>query len=319
MTKKNWGLMIVLLVLGGTFAVLTTRTGMSTSLQVDEDLFAVADTAAIQRIELQQAGGQQVQLLDRNARGWRLNQEHPADPRLMRLLLSVLHNVEVKRPVARNQQAPIRQNILQQGTRVRVYDGAGLQQDFYAGGIEERQLSYFMKDELAYVMELPGYINYISGIFQLNEHNLRDKTLFRANHFNLQAVRVEYPGQEEENVQINFDGERLEVEGVVRPDSIMLLEFLDLFNGLQAVGYVDTQEFPELDSLLQQQPQAIISVSTVQQPEGKHLEVYPGILENRYRLSRLPTEEQAVLLDEQLAQQLLLQRSQLEKSKDERQ
>lgn len=315
MTKKNWGLFIILLILGGTFGVMMTRgPGVAGSMQVDEKLFAVSDTASIQRIELQQTGGERVQLLERNTRGWRLNEEHAADPRLMRLLLSVLHNVEVKRPAARNQQEAIRQTLLQQGTRVRVYDATDLHQDFYAGGNEAQKLSYFMNEEQAYIMELPGYVNYISGIFQLNENNLRDKTLFEANHFNLQSVTIEYPQQEEENLRVDFDGSRLEVAGVVRPDSTMLLEFLDLFNGLQAVGFVDSYEFPELDSLLQGQPEAHISVSTVEHPEGKRLEVYSTVLENRYRLGRMPEEEQALLLDERLAKQLLLRRSELERN-----
>lgn len=314
MTKKNWGLLIILLVLAGTFGILLNRNEMAGSLEVAEDLFAIADTASIQRIELQQAGGENVQLLERQGRSWQLNQTHQADRQLMRLLQSVLHNVQVRRPVAASQQEAIRQALQQEGTRVRVYDGQGLRQDFYAGGVEAQQLSYFMQDGEVYIMELPGYVNYISGIFQLSEQNLRNKTLYSANHFNLQSVEVRYPAQPEENLRIDFDGSKLEVAGVAQPDSIQLLGYLDLFNGLQAVGFVNAQEYPELDSLLQQQPEAHITVSTVQHPDGKRLSLYPTVLENRYRLALLSEEEQAVLLDERLARQLLLTRSQLERN-----
>lgn len=313
MTKKNWGLLIILLVLTGTFGVLLNRNGMATSLEVDEELFAVADTAAIQRIELQQAGGERVQLLERQGSSWQLNQTYQADGRLVRLLLSVLRNVEIKRPLATRQQEATQQALKQEGTRVRVYDASGLMQDFYAGGEEAQQLSYFMQDDEVYVMELPGYVNYISGIFQLNENNLRNKTIFDANHFNLQSVEVSYPEQPEENLRIDFDGARLEVAGVVQPDSIQLLSYLDLFNEMQAVGFVNAREYPELDSLLQEQPQAHIEVRTVQHPDGKQLSLYPSVLDNSYRLGWLPEEEQAVLLDDRLARQLLLRRSQLER------
>lgn len=288
---------------------------MTGSLQVEEDLFTIADTASIQRIELQQAGGERVQLLERQGRRWQLNETQQADGQLMRLLLSVLHNVQVRRPVAASQQEAVRQALQQEGTRVRVYDEQGLRQDFYAGGVEAQQLSYFMQDGEVYLMELPGYVNYISGIFELNQQNLRNKTLYSANHFNLQSVEVTYPAQPEENLRIDFDGSKLAVAGVAQPDSIQLLSYLDLFNGLQAVGFVNAQKYPELDSLLRQQPEAHIAVSTVQHPKGKQLTLYPAVLENRYRLALLPEEEQAVLLDERLAQQLLLTRSQLERGK----
>lgn len=311
MTKKNWGLLIIFLVLTGIFGLLLNQKATTSSLEVEETLFAVEDTTSIQRIELQQQGGD-MQVLKRQQGYWELNNAYRADPQLMALLMSVLHNVEVKRPVASNQQQGVEQSLLENGSQVRIYDREGLLQEFYAGGNEQEQISYFMKNGTAYVMELPGYANYISGIFSLNEGNLRNRTLFASNYLNLQEIKVEYP-QAEQDVRIEYDGKRLQVEGVPQPDSTQLLGFLSLFENLQAVGFVNAREFPDLDSLMQQDPIANIIVTDLQNPDGKQLQLYPPAPEGRYRLGYLPAEQQAVLLDERLARMLLVDRSQLMK------
>ena len=310
MTKKNWGLLIILFVLTGIFGLLLSRKAVKSSLEVNEDLFAVNDTTAIQRIELQQ--GDQMQVLTRQPQGWQLNNRYRADPQLVQLLLSVLHNVEVKRPVAKNQQEEVENALLEQGTQVRVYGTSGVLEEFYAGGSEQEQLSFFMKDRTAYVMELPGYANYISGIFSLNENNLRNRTLFTSNFYNLQQIDVEYP-QTGESVTIKYNGQRLDVEGVSQPDSAQLLGFLTLFENLQAVGYIKPQEYPELDSLLKQPPIAEITVQDLLNPSGKQLQLYAPTPDGRFRLGYLPQEQQAVLLDERMARMLLIDRSQLSK------
>ena len=253
-----------------------------------------------------------MQVLKRQPQGWQLNNTYRADPQLVALLRSVLHNVEVKRPVASNQQQEVERYLLENGSQVRIYGIDGLLQEFYAGGNEQEQISYFMKKGTAYVMELPGYANYISGIFFLNEGNLRNRTLFASNYLNLQEIRVEYP-QAEQDVRIEYDGKRLQVEGVPQPDSTQLLGFLSLFENLQAVGYVNPREYPELDSLMQQDPIAEITVTDLLNPDGKQLQIYPPAPEGRYRLGYLPAQQQAVLLDERLARMLLVDRSQLMK------
>lgn len=310
MTKKNWGLLIILLVLTGVFGILLSRKATVTSLETDEDIFAVADTASIQRIELQQPGGE-VHVLKRQQRGWQLNNAYKADPQLMSLILSVLHNVEVKRPIAQSRQPEAEKALLDNGIQVRVYGQDGLLKDFYAGGNEQEQLSYFMDEGTVYVVELPGYANYISGIFGLNENNLRSRTLFTSNYLNLQEIKVEYPQSEKEDVRILYDGKRLITENIPRPDSTQLLGFLSLFENLQAVGYVDASAYPDLDSLMQQGPVAEITVKDLLNPEGKRIQIYPPAPESRYRLAYLPAEQQAVLLDERLARMLLIDREQL--------
>ncbi|WP_017731861.1 hypothetical protein [Nafulsella turpanensis] len=309
MTKKNWALLIILLVLSGIFGLLISQDSANTSLEVEEELFAVADTAAIQRIELLQPGGA-TQVLEKKGGSWLLNGQYKADEQLMRVLLSVLERVEVKRPVAGSQQEEVQAELRKEGIRVQIFGADGLLEEYIAGGEEAEQLSVFMQNDQAYVVELPGYVNYISGIFRLTENNLRDRTLFTSNYLNLQEVLVNYPG-ETEDVVVRFDGATLEVGGTGVPDSAQLLNFLSLFENLQATGFVNVKEYPELDSLLQQPPVAKVVVTDLNNPDGKELEIYAPTPDGRFRLGYLPEEQQALLLDERLAQALLIEAGEL--------
>lgn len=311
MTKKNWGLLLIFLLLSGVFGILVSQQAAITSLEVEEDLFAVEDTTSIERVELQLPQGN-TQVLERSGRGWQLNNTYEADPQLMQLMLSVLSNVEVKRPVARSQQEEIVEGLRQQGVQVRIYKEGGAVQEFIAGGDQERGISYFLQEGEAYVVELPGYSSYVSGIFNLTENNLRDRTIFQTNYLNLRELTLAYPG-DAEDIHIRFDRNRLEVENISQPDSAQLLGFLSLFENLQATGFVNVKEYPELDSLLRQQPVARIEVTNIQHPEEKVLEIYQPTRDGRYRLAYLPEEQQALLLDERLAQLLLLTPEELRK------
>lgn len=311
MTKKNWFLLMVLLALSTVFIWLISRDEEASSQEVEKELFAVADTAAVQRIELHQPG-KTTQVLEQQNGVWMLNGKYRADEQLMRVLLSVLERVEVKRPVAKTQQEEVQAELRQEGVRVQVYGAGGLLEEFIAGGKEEEMLSIFMQNQQAYVVELPGYVNYISGIFGLTENNLRNRTLFTSNYLNLQEVLINYPG-ETEDVVVRFDGETLEVGGAGVPDSTRLLNFLGLFENLQATGFVNEQEYPELDSLLKQSPVAEVVVTDLINPDGRKLEIYATTPDGRFRLAYLPDEEQALLLDERLAQALLIQAEELRK------
>ena len=166
MTRKNWALAIILIFLSTIFAIMVSQKGPVGTVQVDKTLFAVADTASVEKIILRQPDGL-VQTLQKRNDYWLLNGEHAADPAVMNVLLSVLKEVQVKRPVARNQQEEVLNQLEKGGVEVEL-EGVDTER-FVVGGREGDRISYFAKDDKAYVMELPGYSSYISGIFYLKQ------------------------------------------------------------------------------------------------------------------------------------------------------
>lgn len=308
MTRRNWALAIILIALTAVFALLVSQKGPAGNIDVDKNLFTVADTAALEKIILRQPGGV-VQTLEKRNDYWLLNGEHAADPAIMRLMLSMLNQVQVKRPVARTQQEEVLNTLEEQGVEVELVGATP--GSFVVGGRPDDRISYFATEEEAYVMELPGYSSYISGLFYLTQSDLRNKLITTLNSLNFQALDVEYPGDTAENVRIRFENNMLGVADVARPDSSILFQYMMIFEPLQISGYYTRGEDPVYDSLLQTPPLAIFKMRTVGNAEGVTLQLYPKLPGKPFRLGYLPQKEEAVLLDERLAQAMLLRRRDL--------
>lgn len=308
MTRKNWALAAILTVLTAIFALMITTKGPSGNLKVERGLFAVADTAGIEKVILRQPDGMVQTLEDRNGY-WLLNEHHAADPAIIRLMLTVLNQVQVKRPVAKNQQEAVLQQLEEQGVEVEI-DGATPTR-FLAGGREGERISYFALGDQAYVMELPGYSSYVSGIFYLKQSDLRNKMLTTLNSMNFQGLDVSYPDDTVQNVRIRFRNNMLGVAEVPRPDSSVLFQYMMIFEPLQIAGYLSPGEDAVYDSLLQTRPLATFRMQTVGNSQGITLHVYPQVQGRRYRLGYLPRQKEAVLLDERLAQAMLIRRQDL--------
>lgn len=308
MTRKNWALAIILLILTAVFAIMISRKGPAGNQQVDRNLFAVSDTAAIERITLRQPDGRVQNLQKRNG-FWLLNENHAADPAIINVLLSVLSEVQVKRPVARSQQEAVLQQLTEQGVEVELEGNETTR--FMAGGSEAERISYFALDNRAYVMELPGYSSYISSIFQLKESDLRNKMLASLNSMNFQGLDVVYPADTADNVSIRYRNNILGVENLLRPDSSVLFQYMMIYEPLQISGYLAPGQDPAYDSLLQTRPLALFRMQTVGNSQGLELHLYPQLPGRRQRLGYLPVQKEAVLLDERLAQAMLIRRRDL--------
>ncbi len=308
MTRKNWALAIILVVLTGVLGIMLSSKRTATNMQVNKTLFAVADTAAIDKIVLRQPDGL-VQTLNRRNGYWQLNDNHAVDPAIMQLMLSALSQVQVKRPVARNQQEEVLDQLSSQGVEVELNDSPANR--FVAGGRAEDAISYFARDDQAYVVELPGYSSFISGIFYLKEGDMRNKMLTTLNSMNFQGLDVVYPADSVQNVSIRFQDNMLGAVGIERPDSTVLFQYMMIYEPLQIAGYLTPGEDPGYDSLLQTAPQAIFSMHTVGNTEGLRLQLYPPLPGRPYRLGYLPKQKEAVLIDERLAQAMLIRREDL--------
>jgi hypothetical protein len=308
MTRKNWALAIILIALTAVFGMMLSRKQPVSTLQLDRGLFTVTDTTALDLIVLRQPDGLE-QRLERRQGFWQLNGTYAADPSMVRLLMSVLSQVQVRRPVARNQQEEVLRQLEQQGVEVELRGDSN--QRFLVGGREADRISYFARGNQAYVMELPGYSSYISGIFYLKQSDFRNKMLATLNSMNFQALDVEYPADTAQNVRIRYRNNLLGVEDIIRPDSSVLFQYMMIYEPLEIAGYLSPGEDPLYDSLLQTPPLARFRMRTVGNSEGVQLQLYPQLAGRRYRLGYLPRQKEAVLLDERLAQAMLIRRQDL--------
>ena len=172
---KNYKLILILLLLVATSLTLSFTGGKSSSTKFRVDIFSVADTSGIQSITIKNDG---LVKLERSTTGiWMVNDKFEVDPSLRRVLLAVLSQVNVKRPVSQIQNEEISASLMN-GTRIEIaFEDNEIA--FYAGGNPGRTQSYFLEEgsDQPYIVEIPGYRNYISGIFELKEIQWKNRYL----------------------------------------------------------------------------------------------------------------------------------------------
>lgn len=306
MSRKNWGLTVILIILVGIYIFMLSD-GPAISTQETTVELSLADTSAITSISLQAAEQPALQLA-RASRGWVVNDSIPVDGRYMQLLQSVLAKVEAVRPVAASQYAAIDQQLQQQGTQVRV-ETPGQTLSFVAGGDAESQVSYFKQGDQIYVVQLPGYNSYLSGLFNQAVEQIRSRTIYNLNSNNFLGLQLTYPERPERDFEIIFRDNRLGVADMDAPDSLTLFGYMSLFEPVEAQTYVDQAQGRELTR--NTQPLVKIKARSVSNLEGKELWIYPQQTQQGGQLAYLPAEQQYLVLEGRLARALMLSRQNL--------
>jgi len=279
---------------------LTSGTKSRSNFKVD--LFNVADTSQIQSIKID--GLQQVEIKKHNEGRWQINDRYGLNENLKTVLLAVLNQVNVRRPVAQIQQEEIAQR-LRSSTKITVETGEQTL-EFFADGNAARTQSYFMLegDNQPYIVEIPGYRNYISGIFELTEMQWRNRTLFNTHWRSLQSLTVSYPGNGGNDLGIFFEDEFFRVQNVALMDTTALISYLAGFELFEANEFIASGFNSAYDSLSQTTPIAIIELNEINRDKNQRLNVFPKLKDDNYVLTSNKDGELS-LVDFERVRQLL--------------
>jgi len=302
---KNHKLILILLLLIVTSLALSFSGGKTSSTRFRIDTFSLADTSAIQSITIM---NDELVKLEKSAAGnWVVNDQFDVDPSLKRVLLAVLNQVSVKRPVAQIQNEEITAS-LKNGTRVQIaLEDRNLA--FYAGGSPERTQSYFLEEgsDQPYVVEIPGYRNYISGIFELKELQWKDRKIFNTHWRSLQSLQVDYPGNSEISFRIFFNREFFEIEGISAIDTTALMTYLAPFEYFETNEFIQSGFSSRYDSLLKTEPIAIITIEDINKSRSQQLTLFSKPDDDNFVLG-LNKDGEMSLFDFRRIRQLLAKR-----------
>lgn len=259
--KKNKRLAILLILLlvaaTGVYWIGKTESGYN----VDPNLFKQFDLATIDGVVLESPSGR-TELRYAGAR-WKVNEQFNANGDMIQVLFATLQQAEAKRPVALSQQDSIAQLIQKNGIKVSLSSGGEIKEVFFAGGNESKNQSFFLKENTAvpYVVTIPGYRVYVSGIFELAESGWRDKFVFGFNWRNFQRLEVNFPGRASEDFAVEMDNGLPVIKGLQEADTTRLNDFLDDVSLLTVDEFNTTT--PSLDSLSRTTPLALFRVSDI--------------------------------------------------------
>jgi hypothetical protein len=257
--RKNKRLFIMFVVLCvATVAVLWARKE-DEGFAVDKHIFGIPELRNVDRVLLE-SQGDTVALYYSGGR-WKVDTE-AADPALIEVLFATLQQVQPKRPIAKSLQNDLLAQLQQQGVRVTLYTGKETVQRFFAGGNDSKTQSYFVKEgeETVYLVVIPGYRVYVSGIFELPERGWRDKTVFGFNWRNFRELKASFsrPGQD---FTVAMDGQVFGIAELHETDTARLNDFLDAVSLLTVDEYLPATE--KLDSLGKTRPVAKFTIRDV--------------------------------------------------------
>lgn len=291
--RRNIKLFIILLlaIVASAAAYFATREG--DKLSVSRDKFSYQDPSEINRVVF--TTDTSTHSLTFEGHEWLVDQEYKADASRISVLFAILKQMRVRRQVSKQQQERIAQKLEQEGVKVDFYEGDKLVHQFFIAGDEESSLTYVAAtpEEQAYIVEIPGYRNFLAGIFQLDKNGWRDPLVFDINWSNLSQVRVIYPDQQQNSFNVTYDDPFYRVSEVEQTDSTKLVDFLDEVSLLYVNDYLNEHEEQKFAEYIKPGPQAAIQVEDV----GNNvytLEIYDNLPNGKEIIGRIDSTHYAV-------------------------
>jgi len=256
--KRNRALLITLLLLTSITAVYYMYI-QNNKTDVNADTFRVKDLTTIDKVLLE-TNNQVVELTYDGVR-WMVNGAL-ADRNMVDVLFATLQQAQPLRPVARALQDSVLRVVQQTGVKVSLFSEGNSELTFWAGGNLRKSQAYFIKaGEGAFIMNIPGYRVYVSGIFELGKGDWKDKYTFQLNWRNFTGLTVQFPGDQANDYSIRFTNGFFSVEGLAATDTTKLNDFLDAISLLTVGQYAENSTLQ--DSLNSINPQLLVTAYDV--------------------------------------------------------
>jgi hypothetical protein len=230
-------------------------------LEVEENIFQAPDLSVISKVQLA-TDTSNVSLAFNGAR-WRVNQKYDADGDMIRVLFATLQQAKPKRPVANMRNDSIYEHLANRGVKVSLFEGEELREEFLAGGNPAKTQAFFADPQSreVYVMAIPGYRVYVSGIFELSENAWKDKLVFGFNWRNFKSLAVNLSDDPSENFRVSMAGDYFGIEGLPEADTAKLNTFLDDVSLLTVDEYLAEPWL--MDSLSHAKPRLHLKIADV--------------------------------------------------------
>jgi hypothetical protein len=212
--KRTLLIVLVALALGALAWWLSVRdTGTTLSGPLTD--FAVADTAAVDRIFIAEPDGRTVDLRRSPEGGWMVNGRLAANPIQVNLLLKTFLRVEVRAPVPKSAEANVLRVMAGTAKRVEIYAG-GDRPDriWFVGHSTKDHFGTYMllekpgtgRSAVPFVMGMSGFTGYLTPRFHVDLDVWRSSILIQERDLAaLREVRMERPATPGAGIRVALD------------------------------------------------------------------------------------------------------------------
>jgi hypothetical protein len=250
--RRNKLLLSTLLLLIAATAIVLLVQNRGAKALVDVNLFRVEDLKAIDRVEM--ASGADTVQLSFNGSRWLVNNNDVADRDMVDVLFATVLQAEPKRPVADNLKDSLATVLKSSGIHVTLFENDQLIKSFVAGGNDKKTQAYFMNEAGdVYIVNIPGYRVYVSGIFEQTERAWHDKYVFAFNWSNFKSLHAQFSANAKSNFEVALAEGYFGITNLPT-DTTKLNNFLD------AVSLLTVDEYTDLDTLTKIKPVVTIEV-----------------------------------------------------------
>jgi len=243
--KRNIRLLVLLCVL---IAITATVVFLFNREQatVDKTIFRVEDLKSIDKVVLERHSSKTELAI--NGIHWKVNGQE-ADRSLIDVLFATFQQAEPKRKLSEKLADSVRTYLEKEGVHVTLSQAGEPVLEFFAGGNPAKTQAYFSKagDEEVYIMVIPGYRVYTSGILELETPGWKDKYVFNFNWQNFKSLNVSFTASPVDNVEVVMDKLPM-IKNIVQADTAKLNEFLDKISLLTVDQYLTKAQAMAYDS-----------------------------------------------------------------------
>jgi len=269
--------LLIAFVLGGAAYWTLNRNQQKSTIDKLDLNFAIPDTASISKIVISGSGSNNE--LERKAEGfWLINKKYKVAPYLMALLLTTIRNVEMQRPLDKNEAQTVVEDFKTRYKKVEIFIRGELYKTYLVGDDSQGNLGTYFKFEEGdpYVCHLRGFTGFLSPRYNVIENDWRDKILFSSSPQTLQSVELKYFASPVDDFKISFKGKYFSLDGATRFDTSAAAGFLLGFKKIYLERYLRDFDKRTNDSLLSKTPDWSINLVDID-PEKSHLvNFYPS-------------------------------------------
>lgn len=285
MERSKVFLILIVVQLAVLFGLLLTD-GNKTSIDYDPTMFRLAEPELAERIVMSQP---EREVILENEGEWRVGDQYVLDKSLQQVLFSMMQQWQIKRPVAKTSNQAVIDDLTSNGTRVSVFSTGEEILDFYAGGVASQKIPYFYRpgDDRAYIIEIPGYTNYITAILNLTDLQWKDRKLFSSPWQSIQRLEVDYAVPDTEDVIFAGDGPFPSIEEMkmATVDTARMMNYLEQYAYFETNEHVDISKFAQFDSLSQTAPIGKITLTDLDASMSNSLTIWPRLPQDRVHLT----------------------------------
>ncbi|MEM0940757.1 MAG: hypothetical protein AAF600_17615 [Bacteroidota bacterium] len=234
--------------------------------------FDVLDEEKIRRISIN-SGSYQIEMEEVDD-SWILNDKHRADIGFVNTLLSVLSQVEFSRSIENFKSEKLG------SVKLGFNDDTETEFDFASN--LTRTKSYFIRNRNAVEVSVPGYKDQVVDLFLMHPDQWRDRLILDASWRSIQKLSLYGPNREA--LEIRFDDKFFLVNNKSPRDSSAVVDYLNQFQYLEANEMISRGRFPQLDSLSETLPLAILKIDDIKFDHDLEIKVYSSMHQQSYHL-----------------------------------